>query len=516
MAITRLQTRFTLAGSVLVLATVFCGVWSVSTLLKVSAVVHTAARESSVPAMAEIDARVRREAIRAAWVVAGISAAALLISSLVAVHLTRRVVGPINVLAAFADSIRFGDFRRRVQVESPDELGRLAAGLNRMAEALEELQRFNLAQVLETKWTLEATLEALPDAVFLLDTDERIVSMNRTARQIFGLNGKSRESRLSDLPLTESVGRAVREALKGMTPATPRSDLREAVSAEVEGTAIKLLPWVVPVPNLQNQTHGAVLALYDVTGFAKLDELRMEMIAVASHELKNPLTTLRMNILMLQETASELSDRQRLMLGAAISGCEELAKTIDEFLDLARADAGQLHLVLERLDLCVLVDHAVQPLRQRFEEAGIDLQIAKEVPQAICRGDAKRLTMVLANLLANSVKYTPAGGRVVVRVSSMQNAGVRYGPTLRIAVTDTGPGVPPEYRERIFEKFFRVEHQRAKPKDAEKTPEKEVRGAGVGLYLCKHIIDAHGGNIWCEAGDGGRGTTIATTLPGEQ
>lgn len=513
MAFKRLQSRFLLAGSILLLTTLACGAWAIYELMHMRFVadqaIATAHNEAGVSHTAAADL-LRREAIRAVSIIAAVCAAAIVLSAFIAIYLARRVVGPIEILTRFADSIRFGDFSRRVEVRSSDELGRLAAGLNRMAEALTELQRFNLAQLLESKWTLEATLEALPDAVVVIDTDRQVVSMNRTARLVFGRNGDEQKIPLDELRLPEAVSRTIGEALHGLRPPLPRADLKGVINATVDGRPVKLLPLVVPVRQAEGEAHGAVLALYDVTEFAKLDELRMELISVASHELKNPLTTLQMNVLMLRDSAAgTFSDRQREMVDNAVEGCAELGRTIDELLDLTRADAGTLRLTLDRIDLGIVVDHAVKSFRGRYEDAGVDLRFENRVEHVACQGDAPRLNMVLANLLANALKYTPPfGGQVVVRVSSMQNAGARYGPTLKVAVTDSGPGIPPEFRERVFDKFFRVEHHR-KPEG------KELRGTGIGLYLCKHIIEAHGGNIWAEPGDEGTGTTVAFTLPGE-
>jgi NtrC-family two-component system sensor histidine kinase KinB len=148
----------------------------------------------------------------------------------------------------------------------------------------------------------------------------------------------------------------------------------------------------------------------------------------------------------------------------------------------------------------------VRQFGPRFAESGVKLEVQKEVRSAFCQGDAARLLMVLNNVLTNALKYSPVGG--VVRVAmSLQNAGSRDGPVLHLAVTDTGPGIPVQFRERVFEKFFRVEHHR-------RADAKDRKGTGIGLYLCKHIITAHGGNIWCDAGEHGVGTRIAITLPG--
>ena len=121
-------------------------------------------------------------------------------------------------------------------------------------------------------------------------------------------------------------------------------------------------------------------------------------------------------------------------------------------------------------------------------------------------GDPARLASVLTNVLTNALKYSPPGGVVTVRLSSRQNAGVGEGGTRQITVTDQGPGVPVDYRERIFEKFFRVEHHLGQQDGG-------GRGTGIGLYLCREVVKAHGGTIVCEAAEGTSGTRFVITLP---
>jgi NtrC-family two-component system sensor histidine kinase KinB len=262
----------------------------------------------------------------------------------------------------------------------------------------------------------------------------------------------------------------------------------------------------VPIPELTHGRFGAVVVLDDVTEFARLDELRSELIGVASHELRSPLTTLRMNLLMLGEASAALTDRQQQLLAAAVEGCEELGLTIEELLDVTRIEAGQLRLNLAPVDLEALVATALRGLRPRFDDAGVRLAVVRDAPPAVVLGDAARLGSVLGNVLTNALKYSPPGGTVTLRLASGQNAGVNGPATLQVTVTDQGPGVPARFRERVFEKFFRVEHQLGQPDGAS-------RGTGIGLYLCREIVRAHGGTIACHPGDGGTGTRIAISLP---
>ena len=223
--------------------------------------------------------------------------------------------------------------------------------------------------------------------------------------------------------------------------------------------------------------------LHDITEFVRIDTLRSELIAVTSHELKTPLTTLRMNLLLFGEEARDLSARHREIIGMAVQGCEELARTIERLLDLSRIEAGKLRLVMERIDLHRLVDEVVGMFAPRFTEAELALEVVRGPSEAIVKGDPLRLAIVLSNLLTNAIKYTPAGGSVTVEMS-------RLPEDVQVAVTDTGPGIPEDLRDRVFEKFFRVEHVRPN--------EQAPNGAGVGLYICRQIVEAHGGEIHCE------------------
>jgi NtrC-family two-component system sensor histidine kinase KinB len=390
-------------------------------------------------------------------------------------------------------------------VDSGDELGQLAEGFNRMAERLGDYRESSLGELLLAKATLEATLAALPDAVIVVDPDGKIVAKNPLAEAILKAIGGHQAGRCGDLPLPALVLNDVNETLREGRTSTARPELGQALSVSLNGRPLKMLVTVVPIPQFLPRRAGAAIVLADVTEFARLDELRSEVVAVASHELKTPLTALQMNLLLLQEKADNLTARQREILTTAVRGGEELAGTIEELLDLTRIEAGQLRLAQQRVDVAAVIEHVVRTQRPRFEDANVALRVIKDAPSAFVRGDATRLGLVFVNLLTNALKYTPRPGEVVVRLASMHNAADHGKSRLQITVTDTGPGIPPELRERVFEKFFRVEDQRP-------DGPKGVRGTGIGLYVCREIVEAHGGKILCTTGEDGRGTRVAIYL----
>ncbi|AKV04415.1 Response regulator/sensor histidine kinase [Labilithrix luteola] len=441
----------------------------------------------------------RDRAVRSTEVLFGVTLAALAFSVLVASYVARTVVVPIRNLTGAVEAMRRGDFDRRVPSDGADELGRLAGGFNRMAEDLGAFRKANVGEVLRAKETLEATLAALPDAVVVVGPDGTVASANPTASSVLRVEAGQLSKGLDALPIADRTRALLRDVLDGRKAgAAGAVDLTNAVAIDVGGSKRKLLPRVVPITGLPDGQRGAVLILSDVTELARLDEMRTELIAVASHELRTPLTTFRMTLLMLNERALSLTDRDRELVHTALLGVEQLAGTIDEFLDLTRIEAGQLRLNWDRVDVAALVAREASAVQTSCKESGIELVVdGAERTGLTIRGDAARLHVVLANLLANAMKYTPAGGTIRLGVDEVADRIV-------VAVEDSGPGVPAEFRERIFEKFFRVEHHRA--------GDAGLRGSGIGLYIAREIVEAHGGTLRYEEREGG-GARLVMQLP---
>jgi len=463
-------------------------------------------RESNFQSMQLAATVARDEAQRTTIMVAAISAVALLVSALVAVALARSVLLPIQELGRSVEALRAGDFERRARVSASDELGSLAAGFNRMAEALAEFRRFNLGEVLRAKETLESTLQALPDAVLVIDPDGRIVASNPLAKSVLKAGGVENAQRIAELPLPSASLWAVNAALRGERANETRAEFTRALSVSLDGRRCKFMFTVIPIPEFLKGQFGAVAILYDVTDFARLDELRTELVGVASHELKTPLTTLRMNLMLLAERAENLTARQHEILDTAMLGCQQLADTIDELLDLTRIEAAQLRLAQETVDMRGVVDRAATSLRPRYEDAAVSLQMSSDEKPVLVQGDPARLGMVFTNLLSNALKYTPSRGTVSIAITSDRNVHNGHGGFVHIVVTDSGPGIPQEFRERVFDKFFRVESHL----EATQTG---TWGSGIGLYLCRQIVEAHGGKISCGPGENGVGTEIVVDLP---
>jgi NtrC-family two-component system sensor histidine kinase KinB len=448
----------------------------------------------------------RDEAASARRVVLVITIAALGIAVMVAWHLTRTVVVPVRQLTRGADALRGGDFNHRIEVSSHDELGELADTFNQMAADLGEFRRTNIGEVVNAKNTLEATLEALPDAVVLLDNDGGVQSMNRAAVSALAFAGIRGARRLEDLQLDGLDVGAVRDAIASGAGSVSPMDLARTIRVEQDGVVRRLLPRVVPVAGLTPRPGGAVLLLYDVTDLVRLDEMRSELVAVASHELQTPLTTLRMTLLMLQERSDAMPGREQELVATSLIGVEQLTEIVREFLDLTRIEAGELRLDLEPVDLESLLRDALRRIEGQLRAQGISASVHIDSDLPVLLADPVRLRAVFDNILGNALKYAPNAGRLSVDGGRAGSIDANAPERVMIRITDSGPGVPAAFRSRIFDKFFRLEHHQTRSRI-------EARGAGIGLYMCRQIVELHGGTIACDAGVDGHGTSIIVALP---
>jgi signal transduction histidine kinase len=225
------------------------------------------------------------------------------------------------------------------------------------------------------------------------------------------------------------------------------------------------------------------------------DRMKDEFVAMISHDLRTPLTSIVGFLeLALDEEEGPLTDGQRSYLEIVTRNSERLLHLVDDLLLAAELQAGELELVPTELDLTELVRESVEAARPQAESAGVELQLEAE-PTPPVSGERGRLLQVLDNLISNAIKFTPNGGRVDVSVAPA-------GGTVRVAVRDTGIGIPPGEVERLFERFFR----------ASTAVDQQIKGTGLGLYISRAIVGAHGGAISAES-EVGVGTTFHVDLP---
>ncbi len=444
-------------------------------------------------AMARKSDRARKTAERNVTVVVVATIAALALGLVSSLALTARLLRPLGVLSQTVRRIGEGDLEARARVAGKDEIAGLAREFNMMADRLAQYRRSSLGELLQAQQASQAAIDSLPDPVLVLDPAGVVLNLNGAAESILHLGAGGAAGSLASVdPTLRAVVERVRQhVVSGRGAYVPRG-FEEAVRVSSPEGDRHLLPRATPLYSEEGGVVGATIVLQDVTRLMRFDELKNDLVATVAHEFRTPLTSLRMAIhLSAEEAVGPLNDKQADLMASAREDCERLQGIVDDLLDLSRIQSGRMSLKIERLDAGSLIEGAVGSLRSSAEDAGLELVVSTPDPPVAVQADPERAELVLTNLLANAVRHTPRGGKVEVQARAA-------GEAVRFEVRDTGEGIPREHVDRIFEKFYRV-------------PGARSGGVGLGLYISREIVQAHGGEMGVES-EPGRGSAFWFTL----
>jgi NtrC-family two-component system sensor histidine kinase KinB len=428
-------------------------------------------------------------------VVASVAVGALAIGALSSIVLTQRLLRPLSLLTLAVNRLGQRDFAARALVTSRDEIGQLAAQFNLMAEHLQEYRESSLGELLLAQRASQATIDSIPDPVIVLNAEGNILNANTEADSLWRTNGLDADVKTIVTlppPVRSTLERAREQVLGGKGPYFP-SGFEDAFDVPGSSGHRWFLLRATPVYEDEGKITGVTAILQDVTRLRRLDELKNNLVATVAHEFRTPLTSLRMAVhLLLDGVAGPLTEKQDDLLHAAREECERLQATVDELLDLARIQAGRMEIETKPVDVAELIESAVAPLEATATEKQIDLLSEPHLFREQVLADPERIQIVFYNLISNALRHTPARG--IVRARAVPENG-----KIRFEISDTGDGIPKEYHTAIFERFFRI-------------PGAAAGAAGLGLSLCKEIVEAHGGQIGVES-EPGHGSTFWFTLP---
>jgi signal transduction histidine kinase len=420
---------------------------------------------------------------------AGVVVAGLL-AALAGWQLLRAVLRPIQELTDAATAIGAGQLHRTVPQLGGDELGRLAAAFNTMSEHLLHYRRSSADRLLRAQRTGQATIDSFPDPILVVDPVGRVELANAAARQVFGVSSDGEAVWQPPEALRQPLADALRDQRPYLTETFDR-----AMFFSLGGGEHAYLPQVRPIRDPFGGTLGAAVVLTDVTRFRLLDEVKTNLVATVSHELKTPLASLRLAIhLLLEEAVGPLEPKQAELLIDARENAERLLRTIEHLLALARLEQGREKLAVKAVAPAELLRAATDDAAPRAEAKHLRLTIEDAADLPPVAADPVRLGAALNNLVDNAVTFTDAGGTVTLSASSDGDGRVR------LTVADTGVGIPRDFLPHVFDKFFRV-------------PGVERQGStGLGLAIVREVVQAHGGTVTVES-EPGKGTAFHVTLP---
>ena len=418
-----------------------------------------------------------------------------LLGALASAVLTTRLLRPLSVLRQTAQRIGEGDVAVRALVHGQDEIAKLAETFNTMASRVESYRKSSLGELIEAQQAMQAAIDSLPDPVIVLSVGDEVLRVNEAAQRLLGVESDSKAGAvLSALaPAVRAAVERVRTHVLGGHGAYVPRGLDEAVHAATREGERHLLARAMPVRSMEGAVVATTIVLQDVSRLVRFDERRNDLVATVAHELRTPLTSMRMAIhLCLDGSVGSLTEKQADLLFAARDDCERLQATVDELLDVSRMQSGTVP--LERVPLAAeeVVAAVAEAHRRKADERSVRLAAETLPDVGPLRADRERLVLALGNLVSNAVRHSPEGGEVTVRAK-------RAGSAVRFEVQDRGRGIAPEHREAIFERHYQI-------------PGTVSGSAGLGLFIAREIVQAHGGQIGVES-EVGRGSTFWIEVP---
>ena len=405
-------------------------------------------------------------------------AIAVVVALLLSIRISRITVQPIRKLTQSSKRMAEGDLNQQIETTSRDEIGELGIAFNQMAARIKGM----LDEITSERDRMTIILSHIGDALFVVSDDRKVTMTNQAAEEFFHLSQEEMIGRtLIEIVRDHEIDVLLQQCLS----------TREQQSAPVESGPIGKF-FAATVTPLQGKTDCLVV-LQDVTEQRKTDRVRRDFISNISHELRTPITSMIALAETLQDGAIEDSSVAKSFLEKMHIEMDKLSQMVQELGELSRIESGVAPLQKAPIDLADVTERAVRRLGAQAERAGINLTIdlQQDLPEVMA--DADRVEQVLVNLIHNAIKFTSPGGTVTVL--ARQEAS-----DLLISVADTGIGIPAADLPRIFERFYKVDKARS------------GGGTGLGLAISKHLVQAHGGEIWAESMEG-KGAAFFFSLP---
>lgn len=437
--------------------------------------------------------RAKADAQLSLYLILTMSGVAAILGLIVSVIRTNKSLKPIYLLTETIKSVKEGELYKQSPVVNDDEIGMLAREFNSMTKRLHEFEESTTGKLLSEKNKSVAIVKSISDPLIVLDENYKILLLNKSCENLFELTEENTINRrfletIKNVELYDYIFGVINNNVEG----------EKGICIKGKDGIYYFNITVTVVKNNEDKIKSIVVLLKNMTEFKKLENIRADFISTVSHELKTPLTSIMMGVgLMFEKKMGLLNEKQTSTLNTMKEEVDKLSDLVSNLLKLSTIQSDRALFDIKLCSIIGIAENCVNNYNEQSENNDITLydEIDENLPRV--HADAEKITWVLNNLVSNALKYTNAGDEIII------NAKVK-GNMMNVYVKDTGVGIPDEYRKKIFEKFARV-----------KGNDNELVSIGLGLYIAKEIVEAHGGTIWCES-TVDEGSKFTFTLPIEK
>ena len=391
---------------------------------------------------------------------------------------------PLNKISLAAREIAQGNFSKKIQIFSNDEIGDLADAFNYMSKQI----KFRLEELNLSRSRLEAVFLSMLEGVMVVDAKGVIILMNQALKDILLIKDNPAGRR----PIEVVRNIEIQEIVDCVLKQKHKVEIREiSVLAPDEKILLVHATSVIREAKIE----GAVLVFHDITNLRRLEKIRQDFVANVSHELRTPIASIKGYAETLLEGALEDKENARDFLKIIYSDSDRLARLVEDILDLSKIESGKFKMSLRPCKIKPLIERVVSGLAKQAKDKSISIKIdvSKDLP--LVYADEIRIAQVLLNLIDNAIKYNKEAGTVTISAKDK-------GKFVQIDISDTGIGIPEKDLPRLFERFYRVDKARSR----------ELGGTGLGLSIVKHIVSAHNGEVYVQSVLS-QGSTFSFTLP---
>lgn len=411
---------------------------------------------------------------------------AAFLAMVVGFFLADRLAQPLSRMSTLAEDIASGDFDRRVPVGNNGGLGKLSEAINQLARD----SAMRVSEITAERNRLAAIFAGMVEGVIGVDQDQKIIHINDAASLLLGINPKIclNKSMWEEIRI-QQITNALDEAIK--TQEVIKTQMR--LSRESDELVVDI--YVASLSTDSGESIGAVIVLHDITELEKLERVRTDFVANASHELKTPITAIRgLSETILGDEDIDMKTLRRFV-DRIHSQSMRLSYLIGDLMTISRLESAGNEVEFTLINMSELVRNAAQAAESAFEEKKQKLSFELETEEIQVNGDGENLRQLVDNLIDNAIKYTPEEGEINLTLKQQDEQVI-------FSVEDSGIGISSQYQQRVFERFYRVDKARSL----------SLGGTGLGLSIVKNIAEQHGGSVGLQS-QPGSGSKFIVSLP---